>query len=59
MGRPMALVEHVAENVLSNNNINQPEPPELPRTKPTTRVHMGGPMAPVEHVAEDVLSGYQ
>ena len=55
----MALVEHVAENVLSNNNINQPEPPELPRTKPTTRVHMGGPMAPVEHVAEDVLSGYQ
>ena len=35
-----------------NNNINQPDPPELPGTKPPTRVHMEGPMAPAAYVAE-------
>jgi hypothetical protein len=41
------------------NNINQPDPTELPETKPPTRVHMEGPMAPATHVAEDSLVRHQ
>jgi hypothetical protein len=36
-------------------NINQPEQPELPGTKPPTRVHMEGLMAPAAYVAEGGL----
>jgi hypothetical protein len=39
-----------------NNNINQPDHPELPGTKPPTRVHMEGPMSPAAYIAEGVLS---
>jgi hypothetical protein len=36
-----------------NNNINQPDPPELPGTKTPTKVHMEGPMAPAAYAVED------
>jgi len=39
-----------------NNNINQPDPPELPGTNPTTKE---GPMAPAAHVAEGSLIWHQ
>ena len=42
-----------------NNNINQPDHPELPGTKPPTRVHMEGPMDPAAYVAEDGLVSHQ
>jgi hypothetical protein len=42
-----------------NNGISQPNPPELPGTKPSTRVHMEGPMALAAFVAEVVVVGYQ
>jgi hypothetical protein len=35
-----------------NSNINQPVPPELPGTKPPTRVKIEEPMAPTALVAE-------
>jgi hypothetical protein len=42
------------------NNINiQPDPSELPGTKPSTRLHMERPMALATHVAEDGLVGHQ
>ena len=40
----------------NNNNINQPE---LPGTKPPTRVHMEGPMAKAAYVAQDKLVEHQ
>ena len=43
-----------------NNNINQPETPELPRTKqPNKRVHMERTMAVIEYEAQDGLAGLQ
>ena len=40
--------------------MNQPEPPELPETKPPTKEYTWrGPMAPAEYVAEDGLFGHQ
>jgi hypothetical protein len=42
-----------------NKNISHPCPPDLPGTKPPTRVHMEGPMAPSPYVAEDDLLGHQ
>jgi hypothetical protein len=39
--------------------MNQPVPPELPETKPPTKVHMVGLMAPVAYIAEDGLVGHQ
>jgi hypothetical protein len=39
--------------------MNQPLSPEVPGTKPPTRVHREGPMAPVAHVAEYGLVGHQ
>jgi hypothetical protein len=38
-----------------NNNINQPESPKLPGTKPPTKGYTGVPMAPAGYVAEDCL----
>jgi hypothetical protein len=35
--------------------MNQPVPPELPRTKPPTKEYMEGAMAPATHVSEDGL----
>ena len=41
-----------------NNNIDQPETPELPRTKqPNKRVHMERTMAVIEYEAQDGLAG--
>jgi hypothetical protein len=40
-----------------SNKINQPDSPELPGTKPPTRVHMEGPMTPAAYVAEVVVLG--
>jgi hypothetical protein len=39
--------------------MNQPGHPELPGTKPPTRVHMEGPMAIAAYVAEEALIGHQ
>jgi hypothetical protein len=38
-----------------NNNINQPDSPELPGTKPPIKVYVEGPMAPATYVAKDGL----
>ena len=35
--------------------MNQPGHPELPGTKPPTRVHMEGPMATTAYLEEDGL----
>ena len=42
-----------------NSNISQPDLPELPGTKPPTRVHMEGPMAKAAYVAQDKLVEHQ
>jgi hypothetical protein len=42
-----------------NNNIKQPDPPELPGTKPPNRVHIEGSMDPGTYVAENGLEEYQ
>ena len=42
-----------------SNKINQPDSPELPGTKPPTRVHTEGPMTPATYVAQDGLIYYQ
>ena len=39
-----------------NNNINQPDSPELPGTKPSTKE---GPTAPATYVTEDDLVRHQ
>jgi hypothetical protein len=41
------------------NKINQPDPTELPGTKPPTRVYMERSMAPATYVAEDDLVRHQ
>jgi hypothetical protein len=52
--------EGVCNPLGKNNNINQPDPPKFPGTKPPTlRVHMEGPMAPAAFVAEDSLVRHQ
>jgi hypothetical protein len=47
--------EGICNPIEKNNNINQSEPPELPGTKPPTRVYMERTMAPAAYVAEDGL----
>jgi hypothetical protein len=44
-----------------NKNINQPDPSDLPRTKPPTKeyIHMEGHMAPAAYVAEDGIVRHQ
>jgi hypothetical protein len=42
-----------------DNTINQPYPPELPRTKPPTKVLIEGPMAPAAYVADNGLVRHQ
>jgi hypothetical protein len=43
----------------STNEPPPPPTPQLPGTKPSTRVHMGEPMSLGAYVAEDVLVGHQ
>jgi hypothetical protein len=38
-----------------NKNINQPDPPKLPGTKPPTKEYTKVPMGPAGYVAEDCL----
>jgi len=43
-----------------NSTVNQPDPPELPKTKPPTKEYtLRGPMAPAAYVTEDGLVWHQ
>ena len=50
----------IGRTTISTNQTDPPlQPPDLPGTKPRTRVHMEGPMAPATYVAEDGLVRHQ